>query len=419
MTDSARSTFGIIVESDEVAQALPVRRALGQLKDVLERRGVCCIAGSGLDVAGEAEKVLLVGGPESGLARRLLAEWNVKLCTEPESLCLRYIPWGGQYILVAYGSDARSLAYAILELVDRAETSVDPLAAIESQPYVRERLGNRIRSVARFFVSEAEDKPWFYDKQFWDEYLAGLVRSRFSRFSLTLAAGYDSPRDTRDSHMYFPYPFLVDVAGYSVQAVGLAPEELEDRVAELLKVVGLQPHAFSGGQRQRIAVARALALQPKFIVCDEPVSALDASVRAQILNLFMRLQHEFGLTYLFISHDLAVVRHVSDRIAVMYLGWIVEQGPAAQLCSAPQHPYTEALLSAIPVPIPGRKRKRIVLQGDVPNPANPPPGCRFSPRCLYRQAICEREVPLLRPTRLGEQQTAACHFADRLDLAGI
>ena len=203
-------------------------------------------------------------------------------------------------------------------------------------------------------------------------------------------------------------------------------KELEDRVAELLTVVGLQPHhmrrlphAFSGGQRQRIAVARALALQPKFIVCDEPVSALDASVRAQILNLFMRLQHEFGLTYLFISHDLAVVRHVSDRIAVMYLGWIVEQGPAAQLCSAPQHPYTEALLSAIPVPIPGRKRKRIVLQGDVPNPANPPPGCRFSPRCLYRQAICEREVPLLRPTRLGEQQTAACHFADRLDLAGI
>ena len=203
-------------------------------------------------------------------------------------------------------------------------------------------------------------------------------------------------------------------------------KELEDRVAELLEVVGLQPHhlrrfphAFSGGQRQRIAVARALALQPHFIVCDEPVSALDASVRAQILNLFMRLQDQFNLTYLFISHDLAVVRHISDRIAVMYLGQIVEQGPAVEICQAPQHPYSEALLSAIPVPIPSRKRKRIVLPGDVPNPASPPPGCRFSPRCLYRKDICEQEMPSLSVTRLGAQHLAACHFADQLDLAGI
>ena len=203
-------------------------------------------------------------------------------------------------------------------------------------------------------------------------------------------------------------------------------KELEERVAQLLTTVGLQPHhmqrfphAFSGGQRQRIAIARALALQPQFIVCDEPVSALDASVRAQILNLLMQLQQQFGLTYLFISHDLAVVRHVSDRIAVMYLGQIVERGPTVAICQTPQHPYTEALLSAIPMPVArhGRRSKRIVLTGDVPNPANPPSGCRFAPRCPYRQQICDEEVPELRPTRQGH--TAACHFADELDLVGI
>ncbi|MCY3992557.1 MAG: ATP-binding cassette domain-containing protein [Caldilineaceae bacterium] len=203
-------------------------------------------------------------------------------------------------------------------------------------------------------------------------------------------------------------------------------KELEERVAELLTTVGLQPHhmqrfphAFSGGQRQRIAIARALALQPRFIVCDEPVSALDASVRAQILNLLMSLQQQFGLTYLFISHDLAVVRHVSDRIAVMYLGQIVERGPTVAICQNPQHPYTEALLSAIPMPVArhGRRSKRIVLTGDVPNPANPPSGCRFAPRCPYRQQICDEEIPELRPTRQGH--TAACHFADELDLVGI
>ena len=203
-------------------------------------------------------------------------------------------------------------------------------------------------------------------------------------------------------------------------------KELEERVAELLTTVGLQPHhmqrfphAFSGGQRQRIAIARALALQPRFIVCDEPVSALDASVRAQILNLLMQLQQQFGLTYLFISHDLAVVRHVSDRIAVMYLGQIVERGPTVAICQTPQHPYTEALLSAIPMPVArhGRRSKRIVLTGDVPNPASPPPGCRFAPRCPYREQICDEETPELRPTRQGH--TAACHFADELDLVGI
>jgi peptide/nickel transport system ATP-binding protein len=202
--------------------------------------------------------------------------------------------------------------------------------------------------------------------------------------------------------------------------------EIDERVAHLLRVVGLQPHhmqrfphAFSGGQRQRIAIARALALQPKFIVCDEAVSALDASVRAQILNLFLQLQEQFNVAYLFIAHDLAAVRHISDQIAVMYLGQIVEQGPAIEICHAPQHPYTEALLSSIPVPIPKQKRKRIVLTGDVPNPANPPTGCRFAPRCPYKQGICEQENPPLRPSRLGEQHTVACHFADELQLVGV
>jgi oligopeptide/dipeptide ABC transporter ATP-binding protein len=142
-------------------------------------------------------------------------------------------------------------------------------------------------------------------------------------------------------------------------------------------------------------------------------------VRAQILNLFMQLQEQFNMAYLFIAHDLAAVRHISDDIAVMYLGQIVEQGPAVAICASPQHPYTEALLSSIPVPVPNQKRKRIVLTGDVPNPAKPPPGCRFAPRCLYRQDICEQEEPALRASRLGTEHPVACHFADELELVGV
>jgi peptide/nickel transport system ATP-binding protein len=202
--------------------------------------------------------------------------------------------------------------------------------------------------------------------------------------------------------------------------------EIEDRVAQLLRVVGLQPqymsrfpHAFSGGQRQRIAIARALALNPSFIVADEPVSSLDVSIQSQILNLLMSLQREFNLSYLFIAHDLGVVKHISDRIAVMYLGKVVEMGPAEEVCVAPQHPYTEALLSAIPVPIPNRKRERIVLQGDVPDPANPPAGCRFQTRCKYKKEICTQEEPSLRETPLGKGHLAACHFVEDLRLVGI
>jgi oligopeptide transport system ATP-binding protein len=190
--------------------------------------------------------------------------------------------------------------------------------------------------------------------------------------------------------------------------------ELEDRVVQLLETVGLQPdhmhrfpHEFSGGQRQRIGIARALAVQPKMIVCDEPVSALDVSIQAQVINLLEELQERLGLTYLFIAHDLSVVEHISDRVAVMYLGRVVEIAPADALYENPRHPYTEALLSAVPIPDPRVKRRRIVLQGEVPNPIRPPSGCHFHPRCPLAEARCSHEVPLLRQNTAGHW--VACH----------
>jgi oligopeptide transport system ATP-binding protein len=230
----------------------------------------------------------------------------------------------------------------------------------------------------------------------------------------------------REMQMVFQDPYaslnprkrVGSIIGAPLQIHGLGDgKEIKARVQELLDLVGLSPehynrypHEFSGGQRQRIGVARALALRPKLIVADEPVSALDVSIQAQVINLLDDLQDELSLTYMFIAHDLGVVRHVSDRIAVMYLGKIVEVSPAEELYQRPVHPYTEALLSAVPVPDPdlSAQRERIVLEGDVPSPISPPSGCRFHPRCRYATEICTVEEPPLLP-HAGPGHVAACH----------
>jgi peptide/nickel transport system ATP-binding protein/oligopeptide transport system ATP-binding protein len=200
----------------------------------------------------------------------------------------------------------------------------------------------------------------------------------------------------------------------------LSATEIQTELKTLLEVVGLAPehlnrypHEFSGGQRQRIGIARSLAVRPSLIIADEPVSALDVSIQAQIINLMQDIQEEFGLTYLFIAHDLAVVQHICDRVAVMYLGRIVEIGPADTIYRRPRHPYTEALLNAVPVPIPGRPA-RTLLQGEVPSPINPPSGCPFHPRCSYAKAICKTTLPSLE--QQGDRHESACHFAQELDL---
>lgn len=220
---------------------------------------------------------------------------------------------------------------------------------------------------------------------------------------------------------------VIEIVGEPLKVNGIAKgRELEDRVAELLRKVGLRPeymkrypHAFSGGERQRIGIARALALEPRLVVADEAVSALDVSVQAQTLNLLQDLQQEFNLTYLFVAHDLSVVEHLSTRVAVMYVGEIVELAATEELYSNPRHPYTEALLSAVPKPDPRLRNSssRIRLEGEVPDPAAPPTGCRFHPRCPYSKERCRTETPELR--KVGDEHWSACHFADELDLQGV
>jgi peptide/nickel transport system ATP-binding protein/oligopeptide transport system ATP-binding protein len=236
-------------------------------------------------------------------------------------------------------------------------------------------------------------------------------------------------RRRRDMQIVFQDPFGSLNPRHTVGAILAEPLEVHAigdrasraaRVAELLRLVGLDPdaagrypHEFSGGQRQRIAIARALALEPKLVVADEPVSALDVSIQSQILNLLADLRARLGLALLFISHDLGVIRHVSDRIGVMYLGKIVEIGPAAEIFARPAHPYTQALLSAIPKPVPGRRHDRVILEGELPDPANPPAGCAFHTRCRFAMPRCAAERPALLARAFdGRTRVNACHLMD-------
>jgi peptide/nickel transport system ATP-binding protein len=267
------------------------------------------------------------------------------------------------------------------------------------------------------------------------ERTAGQMAFHLDGRSIDLGAlqGEELRRFRRHMQLIFQDPFsslnprmtVLDVIAEPLRAHEFGTrKDIEDRVRQLVRDVGLKveflrryPHAFSGGQRQRIGIARALALNPKLVICDEPVSALDVSVQAQIVNLLKDLQERLGLTYLFIAHDLSVVENISARVAVMYAGRIVEMAETTELFHRPRHPYTEALMSALPKPDPALKGERIILPGEVADPSNLPPGCAFHPRCRYAQARCRAEIPQLR--ELSTAHTAACHLAEELTLQGV
>jgi len=261
---------------------------------------------------------------------------------------------------------------------------------------------------------------WFTDRNLGRVNVAALDKQQVRQLRQNMQLIFQDPYSSLNPRMT-----LLEIVGEPLFVNKVAQgRELKHRVAELLKVVGLRPeymsrypHAFSGGQRQRIGIARALALNPQLIVCDEPVSALDVSVQAQIINLLQDLQQEFGLTYLFISHDLSVVEHISNRVAVMYVGKLVEYTLTDELFINPKHPYTEALLSAVPKPDPRIKTEQIILEGDIADPARPPSGCYFHPRCRYRIDRCETEEPGLR--FIAPDHFVSCHRAEELQLIGV
>ena len=262
-----------------------------------------------------------------------------------------------------------------------------------------------------------------------------VYKQRDGRTIDIVGASHHRLRSIRQEiRMIFQDPFqslnprftIVDIVGEPLKNYGIAEGAvLKEQVAELLTDVGLDPrhmgrypHAFSGGQRQRIGLARALAMGPRLLLADEPTSALDVSVQAQILNLMQKLQNQHGLSYLFITHELGIVRHFSDRCGVMYVGHIVEMANTVDLFKEPMHPYTEALLSSAPVPNPRMASNRIVLEGDVPDPADAPPGCPFHPRCRYAKERCKEEIPPLQPIEDGSTHIVACHYATELELVG-
>jgi len=269
-------------------------------------------------------------------------------------------------------------------------------------------------------IEPTEGEIWFHDSEGERVNLTAMNKQEMAPLRKNIQMVFQDPYGSLNPRMT-----LLRIVGEPLISNQLARgTDLEEQVADALRLAGLRPeymsrypHAFSGGQRQRIGIARALVTHPQFIVCDEPVSALDVSIQAQILNLLQDLQEQFGLTYLFVAHDLSVIRHISDRVAVMYVGKLVESATKTELFLNPKHPYTEALLSAVPRPDPRRTSERISLPGEVADPSNPPSGCYFHPRCPYAQEVCRVQEPVLE--EIDPDHFVSCHWAKELSLQGI